>query len=70
MKRILKVNYRKVNVRDLTVWLNANDYRYELVHGDNHCQDIGKKVIGTLTLALELFTDEAETATRLKWNIE
>lgn len=72
MKRILKINYRKVDTGELANWLTDNNYKFELIHDNNVCTDGFDQdtVIGSLILSLELFTDEAEVATRLKWDVE
>ena len=71
MKRILKLNYRRVNVAELRIWLTDNKYIFEIVHGSNEVSFAGGDVvIGSLLVSLELYSDEAEVATRLKWNVE
>jgi hypothetical protein len=71
MKRILKVNYRKNNMQKLSNWLTANNFKYEIVRDCDQCNETDDGVvIGTVILALILYSDEAEVATRLQWNIE
>ena len=71
MKRILKLNYLQNDMTKLQNWLNDNDYRFEIIHGNNGVGfSIGDVIVGTLLVSLELYSDEAEVATRLKWNIE
>ena len=71
MKRILKLNYRRNDMAALLKWFNDNDYQFELTHAQDVCVDQdGFPIIGTLMLEVTLYTEEAEVATRLKWNIE
>ena len=77
MKRILKLNYLQNDMTKLQNWLNDNDDRFEIIHGNNGVGFAGEVgfaggdvIVGTLLVSLELYSDEAEVATRLKWNIE
>ena len=63
--RRIKLNYRKVNINDLADWLEVNNYEYALVPYYGY-----PTIIGSRTMWVEVYTNEAETAIRLKWNTE
>ncbi len=72
-KRRIKINYRKVDITQLAVWMEANKYKYALVPYDmnvQHLDNIGSVKIGSLIMYIEVYTEEAEVATRLQWNVE
>ena len=67
MRRLLQISYTKVNVVKLMRWLNANKYKFSMPFDDDETtQYFEKGLIGTL----ELYSEEAEVATRLTWEIE
>ena len=59
------INYLKVNVGEMADWLEANNYKYAFVPYDDD-----PKSIGTLLMYVEVYSEEAETALRLKWECE
>ena len=70
--RRVKINMRKLNIGALLEWLDDNDYKYAMVPSSQLGQtlDPSETVVGDLTLFIELYTGEAETALRLAWDVE
>lgn len=69
MNRIITFDYHKVNTAELGAWLKKNDYRFELIHANDTCYENGTDTVGTTMIDLILYSEEAETAVRLKWSI-
>ena len=69
MKRIITLDYHKVNTADLGTWLKKNGYRFDLIHANDRCYEDGTNTVGTTMIDLVLYSEEAETAVRLKWNL-
>ena len=63
-RRIL-ANYRLVSPTELTEWLFENGYKHAFVP-----YDTDPDRIGTMLYYIEVYCEEAETAVRLKWDVE
>lgn len=62
-RRVILIDYLKFDLAAIMIWMKANDYQYVFLTG-NEWHD---EYIGNLTALMEVFTAEAEVATRLKW---
>ena len=63
--RRIKLKYSKVDIDKLSDWLDSNKYIHSYIPDTSQYG-----TIEDLSLFLEVYTEEAETAVRLKWETE
>ena len=70
--RRIKLNYRKVNVEALSIWLDDNNIKYAMAPDSDpdEIYDPASTTIGSLTYFLDVYSAKHETAIRLKWDVE
>lgn len=69
MKHTIKFDYHKINSAEVGRWLKENNYQYDMIHANDKCFENGTECVGTTMIDLVLYTDEAVTATKIKWNL-
>lgn len=69
MKRIITFNYNKINTADLGRWLKENNYQFDLIHANDKCFEDGTECVGATMIDLVLYSEEAVTAVKIKWNL-
>ena len=64
------INYRKVDPNALGDWLAENNYKHAFIPYPEATSDYLDGTIGTLLVYVEVYSEEAEIALRLKWECE
>jgi len=71
MKRTIKIDVLQNRIGPILDWLKENDYRFEIRFSGNEIYDgVDGDPTGALIIFLEVYSDEAEVATRLKWDVK
>jgi hypothetical protein len=66
MRRTLKILHHWNEVMVLVAWLKMNNFKYTVMGASNTPSPETER---TTTTFLDIYTDEAEVAIRLKWNV-
>jgi len=64
------MNYEKTDIDEVADWLDNNKIKYALIPYFEKDADPNERITLTTDYWLEVYEAKAETAIRLKWNVE